>query len=81
MQPLRFPVTRPSLRPGFLWKRRPEHENGTKMHHTVGVGPVLSYVTKVWRKDLTAELKWLPEMDVNNSLEGDYILFKLGMVF
>ena len=51
------------------------------MNHTVSVGPVLSYVTKVWRKDLAAELKWLPEMDVNNRLEGDYILFKLGMVF
>jgi hypothetical protein len=46
-----------------------------------GVGPVLSCVTKVWRKDLAAELKWLLEMDVNNRLEGDYILFKLGMVF
>jgi len=48
---------------------------------TVGIGPVLSYITKAWGKDLVAELKWLPEIDVKNRLEGDYIWFKLGMLF
>ena len=48
---------------------------------TVGIGPVLSYITKIWGKDLVAELKWLPEIDVKNRLEGDYIWFKLGMLF
>ena len=48
---------------------------------TVGVGPVLSYITKIWGKDLVAEVKWLPELDVKHRLEGDYIWFKLGMVF
>jgi hypothetical protein len=48
---------------------------------TVGIGPVLSYITKIWGRDLAAELKWLPEIDVKNRLEGDYIWFKLGMVF
>ncbi len=48
---------------------------------TVGIGPVLSYITKAWGKDLVAELKWLPEIDVKNRLEGDSIWFKLGMVF
>ena len=48
---------------------------------TVGVGPVLSYITKIWGKDLVAEVKWLPEIDVKNRLEGDYIWFKLGMLF
>jgi hypothetical protein len=48
---------------------------------TIGIGPVLSYAMKAWRKDLVAELKWLPEIDVKNRLEGDYIWFKLGMVF
>jgi len=48
---------------------------------TIGIGPVLSYITKVWGKDLVAELKWLPEIDVKNRLEGDYIWFKLGIVF
>ena len=48
---------------------------------TLGIGPVLSYATKIWKKDLVAEVKWLPELDVKNRLKGDYIWFKLGMVF
>jgi hypothetical protein len=48
---------------------------------TIGIGPVVSYVTKVWGKDLVAEVKWLPELDVGNRLEGDYVWFKLGMSF
>ena len=47
----------------------------------MGIGPVVSYVTKVGGKDLMAEVKWLPELDVGNRLEGDYVWFKLGMVF
>jgi hypothetical protein len=49
--------------------------------HTNGIGPVLSYATKVWKKDLVAEVKWLREFDVNNRLDGDYIWFKLAMQF
>jgi hypothetical protein len=49
--------------------------------HTLGIGPVLSYVTKIWGKDFVAEAKWLPEMDVEKRLKGDYIWFKLGMSF
>jgi hypothetical protein len=48
---------------------------------TIGIGPVLSYAMKIWKKDLVAEVKWLPEIDVKNRLEGDYIWFKLGTVF
>ena len=48
---------------------------------TLGVGPVLSYITKVWGKDLATEVKWLPEMDVKKRLKGDYIWFKLAMAF
>ena len=48
---------------------------------TVGIGPVLSYITKVFGKNLAAEVKWLPELDVKNRLEGDYFWFKLGMAF
>ena len=48
---------------------------------TVGIGPVLSYITKIWGKDLVTELKWLPELETENRLEGDYIWFKLGMLF
>jgi hypothetical protein len=49
---------------------------------TVGVGPVLSYATKIRNKtDLVAEVKWLPELDVERRLKGDYIWFKLALVF
>ncbi len=48
---------------------------------TIGIGPVLSYITKVWQHDLAAELKWLPEIDVGNRLKGDSIWFKLAMAF
>ena len=48
---------------------------------TVGVGPVLSYVRKVGKSDLVAELKWLPELDVEKRLKGDMIWFKLGVLF
>ena len=48
---------------------------------TMGVGPVVSYVTKVWQKDLAVEIKWLPELDVSKRTKGDYIWFKLAMSF
>ena len=43
---------------------------------TIGVGPVLSFATKIGRNkttDLVAELKWLPELDVAKRLKGDTI--------
>lgn len=54
---------------------------GNFQGRTLGVGPVLSYITKAWGKDLAAEVKWLPEMDVKKRLKGDYIWFKLAMAF
>lgn len=51
---------------------------------TAGIGPVISYATKVGRNkttDLIAELKWLPELEVEKRLEGDTIWFKLALVF
>jgi hypothetical protein len=30
---------------------------------TIGVGPVLSYITKLGKTDLAVEVKWLPEHD------------------
>lgn len=49
--------------------------------HTAGVGPVVSFVTKVAGNDLAAELKWLPELNVTRRLKGDTIWFKVGMSF
>jgi hypothetical protein len=47
----------------------------------IGVGPVLSYVHKVGKSTLAAELKWLPELDVQHRLQGDWIWFKLALIF
>jgi hypothetical protein len=48
---------------------------------TVGIGPVLSFISKIGKTDVVAELKWLPEIDVDNRLKGDLIWFKLGVAF
>jgi hypothetical protein len=48
---------------------------------TTGVGPVLSYIHPVCDSQLLAELKWLPELDVDKRMKGDYIWFKLGFAF
>jgi len=48
---------------------------------TIGVGPVLSYVRQIGKTQLLAELKWLPELDTDKRMEGDYVWFKLGVLF
>ena len=48
---------------------------------TSGVGPVISYVGHVGESQFLAELKWLPEMNVDNRMKGDYIWFKFGFLF
>ncbi|TAL03387.1 MAG: transporter [Verrucomicrobia bacterium] len=48
---------------------------------TAGVGPVISFITKVGGHDLAAEVKWLPELNVEKRLKGDTVWFKLGLVF
>lgn len=48
---------------------------------TVGVGPVLSYIRSVGKTQLLTEIKWLPELDVEKRLEGDYVWFKIGFLF
>jgi len=49
--------------------------------HTIGVGPVASYAHKIGNYDFAGEVKWLPEVDVQNRLKGDYLWVKLGFVF
>jgi hypothetical protein len=44
---------------------------------TVGVGPVLSFVSKVDGHDLVAELKWLHETDTENRMKGNFGWLKL----
>ncbi len=46
---------------------------------TVGVGPVGSFITKAWGKDLAVEVKWLPEIEVDNRLKGDIVWAKVAI--
>jgi hypothetical protein len=48
---------------------------------TAGVGPVVSFIKKIGSSDLAAELKWLPELNVDKRLKGDTVWFKVGLVF
>lgn len=71
---------------GFLYQQvTGDTGSGAKLGgfegRTAGVGPVLSFVTKIGRTDLAAEVKWLPELNVERRLQGDTIWFKLGLVF
>lgn len=54
---------------------------GDMKGQTVGVGPVVSLITKIGKADLVAELKWLPELEVENRLKGDYGWLKVGVSF
>lgn len=48
---------------------------------TAGVGPVLSYAGQIGKTTFAAELKWLPQIGTQNTLNGDYIWFKVGVQF
>ncbi len=48
---------------------------------TVGVGPDVSFITKIGKTDLVAEVKWLPELSVENRVKGDLVWLKLGLAF
>ena len=43
---------------------------------TVGLGPVVSFVTKILDRDTIFELKWLHEVEAENRLKGDIVWFK-----
>lgn len=43
---------------------------------TVGIGPVFSFIKPLGKQMLVTELRWLPELNVKNRLEGDYIWLK-----
>jgi len=48
---------------------------------TLGIGPAISYAIKIGDTTVAAELKWLPELDVENRMEGNYIWLKLAASF
>ncbi len=49
----------------------------------IGVGPVLSYISPQFcgGHTIVAEVKWLPQIDTEKTLKGDYIWFKLAYTF
>jgi hypothetical protein len=48
---------------------------------TAGVGPVLGYIHPIGKEKLLFELKWLPELETKNRLNGDYIWLKMVYTF
>ncbi|HKI69439.1 MAG TPA: transporter, partial [Verrucomicrobiae bacterium] len=49
--------------------------------HVYGVGPVVSYIHKIGKVDFAGEVKWLPEVDAEKRLKGNFVWVKLGVVF
>ncbi len=48
---------------------------------TAGIGPVLGYVLPLGEQNLVAELRWLPELETKNRLQGDYVWLKVVYQF
>jgi hypothetical protein len=48
---------------------------------TAGIGPVLGYIQPVGESKMLLELKWLPELETKNRLNGDYIWLKMVYKF
>jgi hypothetical protein len=48
---------------------------------TAGIGPVLGYIQPIGQQRVIFELKWLPELDTKNRLNGDFIWFKMVYKF
>lgn len=49
---------------------------------TQGIGPVISYISPpICGHTVLAEVKWLPEIDVNNRVKGDSVWFKVAFAF
>jgi len=71
----------------FYWRQfTGDSGSGTRLGsfegRTQGIGPVLSYISPpLCGQTILAEVKWLPEMDTRNRLEGDHVWFKLVWAF
>jgi hypothetical protein len=48
---------------------------------TSGIGPVLGWIQPIGESKLLLELKWLPELETKNRLNGDFIWFKMVYKF
>lgn len=66
----------------FFWLQQitPDEGDGARLGdfegHTLGVGPVLTYVLPCGGHTFVTEARWLPELDVRRRLEGDYVWVK-----
>jgi len=40
---------------------------------TAGVGPIVTLIMIIGKSALTVQVKWLPELDTRNRLEGDWV--------
>jgi hypothetical protein len=68
----------------FFWQQiTGDSGDGAKLgpfkSRTVGIGPVVSFITP--NQKLLFEVKWLPGIDVNNSLKGDSVWLKAAWTF
>jgi hypothetical protein len=48
---------------------------------TTGLGPVLSYAGQFGQTSFAAELRWLPQIGTVNTLQGNYVWFKVAVQF
>ena len=48
---------------------------------TSGIGPVVGYIQPLREQKLIFELKWLPELETKNRLNGDYVWLKMVYKF
>jgi hypothetical protein len=47
----------------------------------LGVGPVVSYIHKIGKTELAIDVKWVPQISVQNTMKGDYVWLKVAWVF
>jgi hypothetical protein len=73
---------------GYYWKQfNGDSGSGAKLGSfetmMTGVGPVVSYISpKIWGgHTIIAEVKWLPQIDTDKTLKGDYIWVKAALTF
>jgi hypothetical protein len=48
---------------------------------TAGIGPVVSYAMPSGKIPFAVEVKWLPQLQAQNTLKGNYVWFKVGVQF
>lgn len=46
---------------------------------SIGIGPILQYAGKLGGRDISADVKWLHEVDTKNRLSGDMIWLNFSL--